>query len=137
MDTFSVVIDLARPQISGLRLDPSGQGKYSPNQLATGLVARPGATFPANGALTQNVDGQGILYSSTNASAARVAEERWVPTAGMLVGATPYSHLTAVTINSIKYGSKRETWTISLAADRPALKWRIEEEWMHPTEIID
>lgn len=132
-----LALDLLRPRITSLRLDSSGRGRYSPNQLATGFQPREGASFPDNGALTQYVDADGALHSSSQATSARVVDEHLVPTTGMLVGAHPYSRLSSVTITDILYGNKRETWAIDLVPDSPELTWRISEEWIRPTSITD
>lgn len=134
---LSLTIDLARPRVTALRIDPSGRGRYSPNQLATGFHRRGPATFPDNGALTQYVDAAGVLHSSSEATAARISEEHLVPTTGMLVGANPYSRLGAITIQNIEYGNKRETWTIELPPDTPELIWQIDEHWLQETMITD
>lgn len=133
----ALAIDLDRPAVTSLRLDLTGRGRYSPNQLATSLRPRDRRTFPGDGALTQYVDGAGVLHSSTQAPAARVVDEHLVPTTGMLIGANPYSHLSAITIENIAYGAKRETWAIELAPDAPRMTWRISEEWLAETAIAD
>jgi hypothetical protein len=134
---LAVVVDLARPRVTGLRLDPSGRGRYSPNQLATSFPRPDGRPYPDNGALTQYVDRAGRLHSSADARGATVADAERIPTTGMLVGANPYSRLTALTLTGIVYGGKRETWHLALADGVPELTWRIDEEWTAATEITD
>lgn len=136
---LSVVIDLERPRIAGLRVDPSGRGRYGPNQLATGLRPSPGRTHPDSGLLTQYVDADGVLHSSSEGgrATATVDGSAALPTTGQLAAASPYAHLTRVTLSGIRCGAKTETWTVELVPGAAALRLTVDEDWDGSAQIHD
>lgn len=136
---LSVVIDLERPRIAGLRVDPSGRGRYSANLLATGLRPSSGRSHPDSGMLTQYVDAAGVLHSSSDGgrATATVDGSAALPTTGQLAAASPYAHLTRATISGIRCGAKSETWTVELLPDAAALRFTVDERWDASAEIVD